>query len=78
MTVPAKGPPIPIPPYKGTRYDPPWAWLFAKGYHGPPDDRINDWYPSLTYEQTRAWLPHKLPKDYYLRPAYVQKQTSCC
>jgi hypothetical protein len=49
-----KGPPIPIPPYKGTRYDPPHSWLFAKGVYGPPDERI---VPGsrYTYEQRRTW-----------------------
>lgn len=35
-----RGPPIPIPPYRGTRYDPKDAWLFSKGIYGPPDLRI--------------------------------------
>lgn len=50
-----KGPPIPMPPYKGTRFDPPEAWLFAKGIYGPPDNR--PWFkrPEITREQARAW-----------------------
>lgn len=34
-----KGPPVPIPGYRGTKFDPPWAWMFAKGIYGPPDLR---------------------------------------
>lgn len=44
-----------MPPYKGTRFDPPEAWLFAKGIYGPPDNR--PWFkrPEITREQARAW-----------------------
>lgn len=34
-----RGPSVPSEPYKGTRYDPPEAWLFGKGVFGPPDER---------------------------------------
>lgn len=43
-----RGPPIPIPPYTGSRYDPKEAWLFAKGVYGPPDLRViclGKWVP---------------------------------
>lgn len=49
-----KGPPVPAPPYRGTRYDPPEAWLFAKGYYGPPDDRPKPG-SRYTFEQCRMW-----------------------
>ena len=50
-----KGPPVPIPPYTGTRFDPPHAWLFAKGIYGPPDNRPCPEYPRITREQAQAW-----------------------
>jgi hypothetical protein len=30
-----KGPPVPLPGFVGWRFDPPWAWLFAKGVYDP-------------------------------------------
>jgi hypothetical protein len=59
-----KGPPVPIPPYTGTRFDPPHAWLFAKGIYGPPDNRpwpgreIGKPSPHgsrVTMEEAKAW-----------------------
>jgi hypothetical protein len=50
-----KGPPVPIPPYTGTRFDPPHAWLFAKGIYGPPDNRPWPECPRITREQANAW-----------------------
>lgn len=51
----AKGPAAPLPGFRGTRFDPPWAWLFGRGVYGPPDNRM---HPRLgrTYEQERAML----------------------
>ena len=49
-----KGPPVPLPGYAGTKFDPPHAWLFAKGYYGPPDNRPHPRH-GCTREQAKAW-----------------------
>ncbi len=67
-----KGPPVPLPGFVGWRFDPPWAWLFAKGVYGPPDLRPG-LYGEPTMEFRRAQRadfagyhdPHKLFKYTY-------------
>lgn len=59
---------MPLPGFRGTRFDPPWAWLFAKGVYGPPDTRPVPGHPYETFESRRAARkgfagyddPHKL------------------
>lgn len=38
-----RGPPLPLPGCTGTKYDPPWAWLFGKNVYGPPDPIEGPW-----------------------------------
>lgn len=76
MTI-TKGPPVPLPGYKGTRFDPPAAWLFGKGVYGPPDERpsgLAGYLGRFTKELARSQLaefagmtPERLFKRLYTR-----------
>ena len=72
-----KGPALPVEGYKGTRFDPTWAWMFAKGVYGPPDMRpsgFSGYLRLFTKERARAHLaefagmtPEKLFNRLYVR-----------